>query len=278
MKQAWLIAAAGVALVLARPALAADGYSLSSPVPADKLRDLCPDRPTKGTGACTVDAGHWQVEADIVNYSFQRDAGVSTRTWLATSPTVKLGLSDTVDAELAFTPDVIVRATDHATGLSQTQSGFGDLYARLKFQVANSQSFQAALSPFVKAPTARSGLGDGAWEGGLIAPLQWNLPHGWQLGLSPEADMLKNGSGSGYHLAASMPVTLSHEIAPKLTGSAEVWTGSDFDPAGTTTQWSADASVAWLVRPDLQLDAGVNFGLSRNTPATQAYVGVSRRF
>lgn len=267
MRPAALIVWAGVALSLATPTFA-----------GETLRDLCPDRPTKGTGACTVDAGHWQVEADIVNYTFQRDAGVSTETWLATSPTVKLGLTDTLDAELAFTPDVIVRATDHSKGLSQTQSGFGDTFGRLKFQVAGGQTFQAVILPFVKAPTARSGIGNGAWEGGLIVPLQWNLPKGWQLGLSPEADWLKNGSSSGYHLAASTPVTLSHEIAPKVTGSLEVWTGSDFDPAGTTTQWSADASVAWLARPDLQLDAGVNFGLNRNTPSTQAYVGISRRF
>ncbi len=31
---------------------------------AETLRDLCPDRPAKGTAPCTVDAGHLQLEMD----------------------------------------------------------------------------------------------------------------------------------------------------------------------------------------------------------------------
>jgi hypothetical protein len=273
-----LLVCGGLAATAVRAA--AQSYSLSNPAPADKLRDLCPDRPSKGTGPCTVDAGHWQVESDLTNYTFQRDAGVSTRTWLVTSPALKLGLTDTVDAEIAFTPDVVVRTTDHTSGVTQNLSGFGDTYLRLKVQVAGSGGggFQAALLPYVKAPTARSGIGNGAWESGLLVPVQWNLPKGWQLGLTPEADMLKDASGSGYHLAVSTPVGLSHEIAPKVTGTVELWSGSDFDPGGATHQWSFDLATAWLARPDLQLDAGVNFGLNRATPGVQAYVGVTRRF
>ena len=45
------------------------GHSVSSPTPMAELRALCTDRPTKSTGPCTVDAGHWQVESDIYNVS-----------------------------------------------------------------------------------------------------------------------------------------------------------------------------------------------------------------
>ena len=40
----------------------------------------------------------------------------------------------------------------------------------------------------------------------------------------------------------------------------------------------ADASVAFLPRNDLQLDAGANFGLNRETPDVELYAGVSKRF
>jgi hypothetical protein len=43
-------------------------------------------------------------------------------------------------------------------------------------------------------------------------------------------------------------------------------------------QASADGSAAYLVSNDVQLDAGANFGLNRNTPNIEIYSGVSVRF
>ena len=58
----------------------------------------------------------------------------------------------------------------------------------------------------------------------------------------------------------------------------EIWTSQNFDPSGTFDQWSYDFAVAWLVTPTLQLDAGANIGLNRNTPDVVSYVGISARF
>jgi hypothetical protein len=41
---------------------------------------------------------------------------------------------------------------------------------------------------------------------------------------------------------------------------------------------SADGAVAYLVRDDLQLDAGANFGLNKQTPDIELYAGISKRF
>jgi hypothetical protein len=251
-----------------------------APAAAPALRDLCTDRPTKSNGPCTVDAGHWQVESDILNVTVQRDAGVSVQTWLLTSPTVKYGLTDNSDIELSFTPDEIVRTVDHNAGTSSTLSGFGDVYLRAKYEFigATGGAFAATLYPYIKAPTARSGLGDGAWEEGLIVPMQLTLPKGWSLGVDPEADWIHNAAGSGYHWAASTPITFTHALMDKVTGSLEFWAGSDFDPAHTTRQYSFDLAGAWQVGTNLQFDGGLNFGLNRATPGFQAYVGVSKRF
>ena len=43
-------------------------------------------------------------------------------------------------------------------------------------------------------------------------------------------------------------------------------------------QASADGSVAYLLSKDVQLDAGANLGLNRNTPDVELYAGVSKRF
>jgi hypothetical protein len=43
-------------------------------------------------------------------------------------------------------------------------------------------------------------------------------------------------------------------------------------------QYSLDAAAAFLVSNNVQLDAGVNFGLNRNTPDVELYSGVALRF
>lgn len=279
MKGSILTAALAACAVLAGNAARADeSYSVSNPAPADKLRDFCADRPTRGTGTCTVDAGHWQVETDALDMTAMRQDGLVAETWVVASPTIKLGVTDRSDVELTLAPFVEARADGPAAGKAQTLSGFGDLFVHVKYAVVTGQSFALTVDPYVKAPTARSGLGNGAWEGGLIVPLQWTLPRGWQLGLDPELDDLRNASGSGYHLAASTPVTFSHSVAEGMTGSVELWTQSNFDPAGTVREWSFDLALAQMIGKNAQLDGGVNFGLNRDTPQAQVYVGISKRW
>jgi hypothetical protein len=275
-----LAAMAAVVLAAAGAPARADDAAQAAPPAEKKLRDLCTDRPTKSNGPCTVDKGHWQVESDIVNYTVQRAAGLTTETTLATSPVIKYGLIDTSDLELGFTPDEIVRVTDHTTGHSETLSGFGDLYLRTKFWLVGTggQAFSMGLTPYVKAPTARAGIGNGAWEGGLVVPMNLNLPEGWTLNADPEWDDVHNQSGSGYHWAVQSPLTLNHPLMDKVTGSVELWALYDADPLHPTQQYSGDLAIAWQVNANLQLDGGVNFGLNRETPQTQVYIGVSRRW
>ena len=66
--------------------------------------------------------------------------------------------------------------------------------------------------------------------------------------------------------------------SPRLSLSAEVWGKWDWDQAGTGKQYSADAAVAYLASNSIQLDAGANVGLNRQTPDVELYAGVSKRF
>ena len=137
-----------------------------------------------------------------------------------------------------------------------------------------------ALVPYVKAPTARLGIGDGATEGGLIVPISFTLPAGFSLIIDAEADDLRNASNDGRHLNTSLLASLSKGVSKTVTLSAELWSDAEFDPAGRRTQYSADLGLAWIPpkTPNLQLDGGVNLGLNDQTPGVQAYLGISRRF
>ncbi len=241
------------------------------------LQPICADRPTKSNGPCTVDAGHFQLEADLVNASFMHASGVTTDSWLVFNPTLKYGLTSNLDIEANFDPLEIVRVKD-AAGAVTTQSGVSDLFLRLKYEFLNTPGVQAAVIPYVKAPTARSGLGNGAWEGGLIAPINIKLSPALSLSVQPEVDDLENGAGDGHHLALAQDLSLGLSLPHNVTLFAEVWGQWAFDPAGTQRQYSADIAAALGLGRDSQLDAGINFGLNRATPGAAPYIGYSHRF
>jgi hypothetical protein len=243
----------------------------------DGPQPICADRPTKANGPCTVDAGHFQLEADLVNASFMHASGVTTDTWLLFNPTLKYGLASNLDIEANIAPLEIVRVKG-ADGAVATQSGVGDLFLRLKYEVLNTPGVQVAAIPYVKAPTARSGLGNGAWEGGLVAPVNIKLSSVLSLAVQPEVDDLENAAGDGHHLAVSQDLSLGLTLPHNVTLFAELWGQWAFDPAGTQRQYSADIAAALGLGRDSQLDAGINFGLNRATPGVAPYIGYSHRF
>jgi hypothetical protein len=264
------------------PAPDKSGYTVLDPTPDDQLRSLCTDRPTKSTSPCTVDAGHWQIESDVYNYTEQSSGGVTTATQLFTNPTVKLGLTNNLDVELNIAPYEQVSTHDGASGATTTFNGVGDLFLKTKLNLAGDDggNFAFAIVPYVKVPTARLGVGNGKMEEGILAPLQFSLPANWQLVIDPEFDELANAIGGGQHGNVSGLLSFGYPVTKTVTVSIEVWGDANYDPLGTIKQASFDLGAAWIPpkMQNFQLDGGVNLGLNRATPGAQAYVGVSRRF
>jgi hypothetical protein len=256
-------------------------YTVFDPTPDDQMRAFCTDRPTKANLPCTVDAGHFQYEADIVNWTYARTGGVTTNTYLFPNPTFKLGLTNTIDLELAMAPLETV-STKSMSG-KQTLTGIGDLFVRIKVNLAGADGgdFQVALIPYVKLPTARPGIGDQAVEGGLIAPISFALPRDFTLLFDPEIDILRNEADFGRHGNFQTLANLSHALSSSVTGYVELWGQVNNDPASATKQASLDLAVSWIAwpaLPNLQFDTGANIGLTSATPRIQAYIGISQRF
>jgi hypothetical protein len=137
---------------------------------------------------------------------------------------------------------------------------------------------QVALIPFVKLPTAKKGLGNRKVEGGVALPISFAAGGSVTAVLGPEVDLLADADGRGHHAAIVNLINLSGTIAPRLTLAGELWSNVNFDPADTLYQASADAALAYLVNDRLQLDGGVNVGLTRDTPDLEIYAGASIRF
>ena len=271
------------AALLAAPAPAAadhEPYSIFNPVPDDQMRDFATDRPTKSNVPYTVPAGHFQYETDLFNLSFQMSGSTGTEVFLFTNPTAKIGLTNNVDLEVNMAPFESVHTFDRAAGTSTMVAGPGDLYTRLKINLWGNDGGNSAfaLIPYVKTPTAAPGIGNGAYEGGVIAPLSFSLSNGFTLLFNSEADSLKDSLDDGHHANFINLVNLSKQVIKDVTVYAELWSDVNRDPLNPVTQYSFDTAIEWIVRKNLQLDCGINFGLNRETPAVQFYVGMAQRF
>src|SRR5664279_2879826 len=99
-----LLAAAGTAAAedADKPLPDKSGYNLFHPTPSGLMRELTPDRPDKAESPYTVDAGHFQLEMDIVTYTLNRSHDTRTETWNVTPVNIKLGLLNNVDLQFIF--------------------------------------------------------------------------------------------------------------------------------------------------------------------------------
>ena len=259
--------------VFATPALAQEVVPTASTSDAP----ICTDRPTKSNFACTVPKGMVQIETDTFNWLRNTDAGVQTNQLLFTNPTFKYGLSDSSDIQLNWVPFTQVWTRD-ASGNVASVSGVGDATVRFKQRLSSiKDDFQLAILPFVRLPTASTGIGNGKIEGGVAVPINYSVPGGWTVTLGPQLDVLADFDGRGRHLGLTGLVNIAKQFG-QFTLYNEIWTNQNFDPTGTVRQYSYDVALAWLPNPTLQFDVGVNIGLNRNTPDVVGYLGVSTRF
>ena len=176
------------------------GYNLFHPTPDSLLRELTTDRPDKTESPYTVDAGHYQIELDLLNYT--QDCTDQTVQTLAIAPiNLKVGLFNNVDLQFIAETYTIQRTSGHDPQAHETISGFGDVLIRCKtnFWGNDGGTTAGGMMPFLKLPTGATELGNGAVEGGIIFPLAITLPQEWSMGLMTEADHLRNSDSSNYH-------------------------------------------------------------------------------
>lgn len=259
-------------------------YWLLNPTPTALMRELSTDRPDKTESPNTVDAGHFQIEMDLVNWTHDHSnvAGQEDKVdSIAYAPiNLKAGLCNRADLQLVLSPYTREVSRDiTANSPSVVKRGFGDVVTRLKVNFWGNEGGTTAFAamPYLKIPTNHDQLGNQAVEGGLILPLGVSLPGGWEMGLMTQFDYVRNASNDGYHNEYVNSVTLSHDIFGKLGGYVEFWslvsaeTGSDWEG-------SFDMGLTYGITDNIQLDGGVNVGVTESADDLQPFLGISLRF
>lgn len=259
-------------------------FHLFNPTPRHLMRDLSTDRPDKTESAYTVDAGHYQLEMDIMNYAYDRSNTDRTRTRVETvaiAPmNLKVGLLNNLDLQLMIEPFTSVRAHElDGRGSVEHRRGFGDLTLRSKFNLWGNDggATAMALMPFIKVPTNQEDLGNNSVEGGIIVPLAVALPGDWGMGVMTEVDFIRDEFGDGHHAEFINTITVGRGLTERLGAYIEFFSlvsaESDTDWVGTV-----DVGFTYALSDDIQLDSGVNIGVTRSADDINPFVGLAWRY
>jgi hypothetical protein len=258
-------------------------YSLFNPTPRASLREMTTDRPDQTESAYTVDAGHFQVEMDVVSAVFDSDRSggrdVRATVWGIAPLNLKLGLLNNLDMQFMLEPYGYSRVKDRVAGTVDEASGFGDLQTRLKVNLWGNDDGTTALAimPFVKWPLSASSLRNGKTEGGVIIPLAVGLPGGWAMGLMTEFDFLRNAGNDGYDTEFVNSITFGHDIIGNLGGYVEFF--STVSSSGDADwQGQADVGFTYAVNDNTRFDFGCNFGVTKSAPDFNPFIGLSWRY
>jgi len=258
------------------------GYWLFNPVPDDQMREFSTDRPGKTHSSTTVDAGHWQLESDFVNTTYDRysDHEQATRSYSLGTPLIKAGITDWADLEVGLALFNDVESKDLASNTSAHASGFGDVLLGSKINLFGNDGGNQSMAvlPFVKLPTASNGVGNGVTEYTLNIPYTITLNDPWSLTLEPAFGLLKNYNDDGHHGDASFLVNINRTIFTKTITAALEFASELSADHNIGNQYTLDPSLQWVVSPGVQLDVGVYLGLNRAAPDYNPYTGISFRF
>jgi hypothetical protein len=255
------------------------GYHLFRPVPESLMREMATDRPDKTESAYSVDAGHFQIEMDLLSYTHDQSRHETAKSLAIAATNFKVGVLNNVDLQIVVESYNIQRTKDRDTGDSSRLSGFGDVTFRSKINLWGNDGGPTALSvmPFVKVPTPKRDLGNGATEGGVIFPFAMELPCEWGFGAQVEVDHLRDSDSSDYHQEFSQTATVSHDIVGKLGGYVELFNSVSNE---RHSAWIAtfDLGFTYSITRDIQLDAGVNIGLTDAADDVNPFIGLSMRY
>ena len=245
---------------------------------ADPLRDLCLDRPGLGTPACTIDPGHAMVELGLGDWTLTRQGGAREDDLATGDLLVRYGLTSSLEVQVGWTAYAHIR-TRSGNGVARA-GGAGDVTVAVRQNLhhPDGSGFSAAIMPYATLPTGSDGIGAGDWGAGVLVPMSYELPHGFALDLTAEADAAVDADGNGRHFAYSAIFGLDMKLTDKVGATAELEAARDEDPSGHSTQLLAGLSAAWTPSDNLQLDLGTNLGLNRDAPDLEVYFGVARRF
>lgn len=232
----------------------------------DGILRVEPDQPDISNSTHTVPVRAVQVELGLEYARAHHDA---TERRLALQTTVRSGLSDRLEVRLDGEPLVRLKEASDDVGL-------GDIALGLKyrlFEPPEGQGWPAlGVQPLVKLPTARTPIGSGRLDAGVLVLADQDLP--WEMQLTVNAGLVLVGQPHGALLQGLASASLSRAFWGTLSPFLEVFFASRDEREGHDTL-GLDTGVVYLLSRRVAIDAAAEMTLNRRRPDYALRSGIS---
>jgi hypothetical protein len=209
-----------------------------------------------------VQPGRFLLEMDAISVSLDEEPGYKYTAFGAASTFLSTGLTQNLDLQVGA--ELFISQKVDLGGLSERDSGIGDLYVRSKWRFYDdpASGTAVALLPYIKLPTNSGGVGNDAVEGGVIVPWTTNLPGGFDVAAMAELDFLRNDADDGYDTYWYFSGYVSRELTGALGVYAEVALGKS--SGGGDAEGVMGAGVTLAVSDRVWWDVATYKGLSES--------------
>lgn len=155
----------------------------------------------------------------------------------------------------------------------------GDLTTRVKINFWGNDGGTTGFGaiPFVKFPANSAELVNSSIEGGVIFPLAISLTEKWDIGIETAWAFARNDAMPRYDSEFIHSITTGYQFTDRLRGYIEFFSSVSTD---TQSNWvgTFDWGVTYQLTSNIQLDCGVNYGVTRSAPEWNPFTGISVRF
>lgn len=234
--------------------------------------EFCAERPGLATGTCVVAIGAVQTETSLVEWGRSKQGSEVTREYSIGATRLRFGISENADLQVAFTPFNHSKTSGDGSARS-----VGDVFLGAKYHYFSNTKIQLAALPFIKLPVAKEPIGNRKVEFGLLMPVDILLSELWSLTLTPEMDLNANEDRGGHHARMAIAGSIGLDIADDWTVALDGLFGTERDRS-TTQDAAIGVSIAHQLRPNVQLDAEADFGLTSDAPDLRLGTGFAARF
>jgi hypothetical protein len=231
--------------------------------------------------AGTIDVG--SVEIGIGGgyiYEKENDAGSTTKVNAHEAElTIGTGLYKNVGIGIAV-PCLMSERVKTDSTLDSDENGFGDITAELKYAFVELGGVHLAIKPAITLPTGKDSLSDDHIQYGatLIATKEFSDgAYAIHANLGYERHTYQN-DGDGRENLWSLSIAGEAEVAKGLFAVADFGLSSNVDPAASTLPAYALAGMRYELNDNLDLSAGMQFGLTSPADDLNFVYGATIKF
>ena len=101
---------------------------------------------------------------------------------------------------------------------------------------------------------------------------------GFDIGAETEVAGIRNSANDGFHAEFINSITVHRDVIANVLNAyvefySDVPSNNDFSWVGTV-----DTGLLWTVTKNIQLDCGINIGVTKGAPQWNPFTGISVRF